>query len=1008
MTFEEIMNLAPANRKNFEALVEAVRGGRAVPFVGAGLSWPYYPLWRDALDKLKAQVAPDRLPAAEAEFQAAKTEIERCGVLETALGGPALCRALCELFDLRKFTEAKDSGYSGRPAALLPWLFPEAPLLTTNLERMLVEVYWRCCVPFDRVLSLTDQSILTKLQEKRAHGILYLHGCIFKDLTDYDSLIFSRSQYERGYAPDGELVKVLQKWMEGAQLLFLGCSLRNDRTLDILRKVCAAQGRLEHFAILDLKEEDADLTARMNQLEEDYGIRAILYPEKRHEAVRAVLGRLLWETDPESWRTWHGTLPAEPVTINAEDAKRFTPEAQSTALCGRDEERWKLMYFCRDSREFAWWAVTGPGGSGKTRLMQELAEYVKKLNWSVKVLNFSEYTEDALKSLLDCRQNLLVISDYAGEHAETLAVWIGRMSNHRGAKLRLLLAEREAGPDAWSGKPISEQLRNSWYERMKSTGIDPQILLETQYGESENFLALKPLNESALKELMQSYAKIVYDGHKLTKKETEMLYQALEKTDPGLCRPLYAMFLADAFLHTGDPREWDRETVLRELTEREQRHLEARQRAFLGLEREDAPLTDAVRKLRLQATVCGGATLSALPAWKEIRQILESRYYRRPIEFLRSLELTDAENETPEETVAVAPVKPDLFGEFFILRHLREALSQLFASDWLRDVGRRAFLGRLIQDYGNTLPEPVWDKLFSSVPRTAAEAEGLMGLLWIVTYRTDLHLCWRATAKMEKVYSAFPVRFAAYIFAVGLFNLSCDQELVCKNDTVDRLHCLCEAYPDDREIALEYAKVLYNLSCDQKLTERIATLDRLDSLCKAFQEDQNIALQYAKGLFNLSTAHASKKDRAVCKNALERLGFLCEAFQGDREIALRYAKGLFNQSCDQSPTDRNDTVEQLRRLSKDYRNDMVIQRVYQKGLYISDAHPYKRDPIHGKEDMHMQYITLNDYDIFHEVEGFFDTEWYFLDQFSNMFFSMDEDREALIIPEKRFEEERKN
>lgn len=270
MTFEEIMNLAPANRKNFQALVEAVRGGRAVPFVGAGLSRPYYPLWWDALDMLKAQVAPDRLPATEAEFQAAKTEIERCGVLEQALGKKNLCRALCEMFDLKKFTEAKDPGSSGRPAALLPRLFPKAPLLTTNFERMAEEVYRCAGVPFLDVLSPTDSDTLPVLRQQRAHGILYLHGYVSEKLTHYDRLVFSQSQYARCYALDGELVQVLKKWMEGAQLLFLGCSLRNDRTLDILRKVCAEQGRLEHFAILDLKDEDPDLTTRMNQLEKDY------------------------------------------------------------------------------------------------------------------------------------------------------------------------------------------------------------------------------------------------------------------------------------------------------------------------------------------------------------------------------------------------------------------------------------------------------------------------------------------------------------------------------------------------------------------------------------------------------------------------------------------------------------------------------------------------------------------------------------------------------------------
>ena len=292
MTFEDIMNLSPANKENFYDLVHSVKHSTVVPFVGAGLSCPYYPGWNQALESLKKLVSQDNYDTVDMAMKNATTEIERCEILEQYIGKRRLCRGLCELFDLSHFTECPDPKLDEKAVSLLPQLFPEAPLLTTNLERMEEEIYRIYGVPFQAVLSPTDSNILTVLKQRRAHGILYLHGCVSGALTDYNKLVFSKSQYDRHYQSGSALVDGLQDWMENTQLLFLGCSLRNDRSLDILKKVFDNHNRVEHFAILDLKPEDKDYTSRMIQLEDDCGIRAILYPEGKHEAVKILLDEL--------------------------------------------------------------------------------------------------------------------------------------------------------------------------------------------------------------------------------------------------------------------------------------------------------------------------------------------------------------------------------------------------------------------------------------------------------------------------------------------------------------------------------------------------------------------------------------------------------------------------------------------------------------------------------------------------------------------------------------------
>ena len=357
MTFEDIMSLTPANKTNYEALREAIKKHTVVPFVGAGMSYPYYPLWNKALQKLQEKIAPERMDAVNKELASVTTEIERCDILERNLGKRATCRELCNLFSLSKF-DVKKARVDTQAASLLPRLFPGEPLLTTNLERMQEEIFRHYDVPFDSVLNPTDSDILTVLKQKRAHGILYLHGCVSGDLTDYSRLVFSKSQYDKHYQDDKPLVKQLGNWMNEAQLLFLGCSLRNDRTLEILKKIFGTNSRLEHFAILDVKDEDRDFTERMIQLEDDYGIRAILYPKDQHEAVRILLQRLIDDLRSD------GVLPYPGVRKKDTDATKYQG---ASFFVGREEQVDNVIREMR-SPGVPILIVQGVAGIGKTEI----------------------------------------------------------------------------------------------------------------------------------------------------------------------------------------------------------------------------------------------------------------------------------------------------------------------------------------------------------------------------------------------------------------------------------------------------------------------------------------------------------------------------------------------------------------------------------------------------------------------------------------------------------------
>ena len=564
--------------------------------------------------------------------------------------------------------------------------------------------------------------------------------------------------------------------------------------------------------------------------------------------------------NPDGYRTYLNTLPQKTFVSKAEDADRFTPEAENTDFIGRENELRSLTAFCDETADFKWWAVTATGGSGKTRLLRKLTANQQERGWSVHWLGSTDYTESVLSSFQSTPQNLLIISDYAGEHVDVLAGWIERLSNHRGQKIRLLLAERESTRRTSPGEQSNDRgiLANFWHDRMKEK-IGPNSLNRAQFGDPGNFLLLGKMEDLELRDLMNSYAKRVF-GRSLLENETDTLYRALENSDPGLCRPLYAMFLTDALIQNGASTQWDRQTILRELIEREERHVIKRLEGCLS--RQSRAVFDSVKALQLFATIRNGASLNEAPtdAKDRLRSKIEEIDRCSLAECLMAAQITESQSSGQE--IHLMPLKPDLLGEYYILKNMEKALPMLFCPGWALRSEIAAFVDRMIQDYSADLPEPFWARLFEAIPQDESEAYALMDRLFTVTYSAGKDVCGHAVARMTQVFETFPNRLIALYYAQGLFNLSNAQELTGREASIETLRVLSqERFPEDREIALVYAQGLVNLSAAQELTGREASIETLRVLSQErFPEDREIALEYAKGLNNLAVAFFELRD----------------------------------------------------------------------------------------------------------------------------------------------------
>jgi len=204
---------------------------------------------------------------------------------------------------------------------------------------------------------------------------------------------------------------------------------------------------------------------------------------------------------------WLELIPAKVRLRGAPrlDIEILDPVFQAVPLVGRQSDLQFLLGWLAADSKIAITALTGAGGSGKTRLALELLQNLPA-DWQGGFL-----TSQEAKRFLDAknlaswswRKPTLVVVDYAALLAETLADWFRELANHPAPEnpLRILLLERYAEKDngwyrdladaSWQGRRVREL-----FSPLEPTRIAPLTQLEQRRSVLEAGLAaaakLKP------------------------------------------------------------------------------------------------------------------------------------------------------------------------------------------------------------------------------------------------------------------------------------------------------------------------------------------------------------------------------------------------------------------------------------------------------------------------------------------------------------------------------------
>lgn len=296
------------NEQHFEQLVQALSKKAVIPFIGAGLSKAGgFPTWKE---HLRQQGKTAGLDAARIDDLLARGEYESViEEVEQGRGGAVFAQEIRDVF-------GKDGNLTN--AALLVSDLFRNTVITTNYDRLLEQAYksrgtsYRVANGKDAQPRLDADSV----------AIIKLHGDIKNPLR----CIIGKKQYDQAYGTGPldmrlQIPRTISHYYVTNSLLFMGCSLTNDRTVQVCNAIRQSLGdvdRPQHFAIEQAPDDERQFVER-NAFLAGLGITVIWFERGNFDYVDKILelsrDELRHRGFLQAWDACRGEVSRRPDSI---------------------------------------------------------------------------------------------------------------------------------------------------------------------------------------------------------------------------------------------------------------------------------------------------------------------------------------------------------------------------------------------------------------------------------------------------------------------------------------------------------------------------------------------------------------------------------------------------------------------------------------------------------------------------------------------------------------------
>jgi NAD-dependent SIR2 family protein deacetylase len=267
------------NEQRFNQLIERLSEEMIVPFVGAGVSVAGgFPTWANHLRQqgITAGIASEQI---EAWLSAGLYEqvIEH---IEQTFGPDVFAQEIRDAFS--------KTGSIEDVTLRIAEVFSDT-LITTNYDRLLEQVF---DTGSESDLQVINGMTAMERANPESTTIIKIHG----DIKHPQRCILGKAQYDAAYGEEEldlerPIPKLLKYYFKNSSLLFIGCSLSNDRTIQVFKHVKELVGDFlfpQHFTIEQAPETQEELVQRNAELLK-LGITAIWYEKGRHDKIESIL-----------------------------------------------------------------------------------------------------------------------------------------------------------------------------------------------------------------------------------------------------------------------------------------------------------------------------------------------------------------------------------------------------------------------------------------------------------------------------------------------------------------------------------------------------------------------------------------------------------------------------------------------------------------------------------------------------------------------------------------------
>jgi len=506
MTFDELMNVHPDNQENYNKIFKYAKTNVLIPFIGAGMSAFTYPSWGILLEQIGAE---NGLLKEVKEFLTEGLFEKAASFLENRLAVNEFRNKLEKTFDPIRLEN--NNNLIPDYYRAIPKIFP-GNIITTNFDRM-IEILYQNKIESVLPQNEFDISRIKKAVQSNSQLLFKLHG----DVKNIDHLILTKEEYDVAYgleATDEEkpMVSLLQDIMKSRIVLFLGCSLSEDRFMEIIKN--CADMHYKYYALVELpectindidklkpilKDSDGYLIQGYEKKQKslaDKNIRRLWYPNGKHEAVKILLEKLSEDL---------GFLLNEAFDkIDIRNDKKYQ---SSNKLVGRKIEVINILNAVLETEETSAIFITGAPGIGKTRACQVVYQTLKKSHVNIDIPFFDMLSVNSLAVFFNHIAEALNIEIPASIENKDYHTYLLKKIINKSEAVELFIMYFDNWEDVWLNVSENEADRSkiiNWFKDLSYNKIKVIIssrIVPSNYGFRS--FEIKPLTETESKILFQ-------------------------------------------------------------------------------------------------------------------------------------------------------------------------------------------------------------------------------------------------------------------------------------------------------------------------------------------------------------------------------------------------------------------------------------------------------------------------------------------------------------------------